>query len=244
MRRLLFVCSALLLLLAACQKDEYQPTPKNNPPTPGAATADTLFYLALGDSYTKGEGIAFSGNFPSQLVGRFNDVHGDSLFFQIPRVVAQTGWTAGQLLAQTERATFRDRYDFVTLLVGVNNQHQRKPFSDFERDYQALLDFALSRTGLDSSRLLLLSVPDYAYTPFGQNSSMPEQISMEINKYNAYIEQKAQDLGLRFVNITDISRQGLEEPRLLASDQLHPSAEMYALWVERMLPWLEEAVVE
>ncbi len=244
MRSLLIITASVLLLLTACQKEEYRPSTKQNPPPEEQGSADTLFYLALGDSYTKGEGVPFSANFPNQLVSRFNSLHADSLYFQLPRVTAQTGWTAKQLLAQVDKEVFRPRYDWITLLVGVNNQYQQRPFSEFERDYDALLEFALSRTGQDSSRLLLVSIPDYAYTPFGQNSSKPDQISTEIDKYNAYIEQRAAGLGLNYLDITDISRLGLEAPELVAGDKLHPSQEMYALWVERMLPVLEEVVVE
>jgi lysophospholipase L1-like esterase len=239
-RHTLFYTFLLLIFLStSCEQPDYAPYTEKKPPLVDAPQTDTLRYLALGDSYTIGEGVNYSSNFPSQLVKQVNELPGERLYMLAPKVIARTGWTAARLLEEATSEILPETYDFITLLIGVNNQFQRRPFSEFEEDYEALLAFALSKTGGDSSRLVLVSIPDYAYTPFGQNSSDPEQISFEIDKYNAFIEQKAAALHLTFVNITDISREGLAYPELLAPDGLHPSATMYEAWVERILPYVQ-----
>lgn len=232
----LSILLAFVLSVFSCEKDDF--APESAPPLPKSAGIDTLHYLALGDSYTIGEGVKYSKNFPSQLTEQVNGLHGDSLYLLPPTIVAQTGWTAAELLRRLEQDNLRASYDVITLLIGVNNQYQEQAFSKFEEDYAALLEFALSKTQEDSSRLVLISIPDYAYTPFGQTNGDPARTSTEIDKYNAYIEQQAAALGIPFVNITDISREALDKPGLLAPDGLHPSGQMYARWVERLLDYV------
>lgn len=226
----------ILFATLSCEKDTFTTDPGTSMPKSPGLPIDTLRYLALGDSYTIGEGVNYSDNFPSQLAVQTNELHGDSLYMLPPNIIARTGWTAAQLLQQAEQENLLPSYDLITLLIGVNNQYQGRPFSAFEADFEALLDFTLRMTEGDSSRLVLLSIPDYAYTPFGQNSNDPQRISTEIDKYNAYIKQRAIVLGLTFVDITDISREALDKLDLLAPDGLHPSKQMYARWVERLLP--------
>lgn len=232
----LSILLAFVLSVLSCEKDDF--APESAPPLPKSAGIDTLHYLALGDSYTVGEGVKYSENFPSQLTEQVNALHGDSLYLRPPTIVAQIGWTAAELGQRLEQENLRPSYDVITLLIGANNQYQSQAFSKFEEDYTALLKFALSKTEGDSSRLVLISIPDYTYTPFGQDNGDPARTSTEIDKYNAYIEQQAAMLRLPFVNITDISREGLDKPELVASDELHPSEQMYARWVERLLDYV------
>jgi hypothetical protein len=79
----------------------------------------------------------------------------------------------------------------------------------------------------------VLSIPDYGYTPFGQNSMA--QISMGINSFNAVNKQISQQYGVPYFDITPISRQGLSDPALVATDGLHPSGKMYRDWVRLIL---------
>ncbi|HKK79287.1 MAG TPA: SGNH/GDSL hydrolase family protein, partial [Phaeodactylibacter sp.] len=232
----LSILLAFVLSVLSCEKDDF--ALESEAPLQKSSGIDTLHYLALGDSYTIGEGVSYAENFPSQLTLQVNELHGDSLYLLPPTIVAQTGWTAAELLQRLKQVNLRASYDVITLLIGVNNQFQGQPFSKFEEDYAALLEFALSKAQGDNSRLVLISIPDYAYTPFGQSNGDPTRTSTEIDKYNAYIEQQAAVLGLPFVNITDISREALDKPSLLASDGLHPSEQMYARWVERLLDYV------
>lgn len=230
--RLLGAALLALLLWNGCSKTTMSPVEKGKGPE--AQQIDTLHYLALGDSYTIGEGVAPRSRWPEQLAARFNETYaGDTALMLPPRIIARTGWTAAQLLSELEQEEgLLTSYNLVSLLIGVNNQYQRKPFEQFEADFQELASRAIALAGSEPSRVAVLSIPDYAYTPFGQQFSSPEDISDEINKYNGYIRSVADSLGLRFFDITPISRLGLQEPALVASDQLHPSSLMYRRWVE------------
>ena len=81
-----------------------------------------------------------------------------------------------------------------------------------------------------------MSIPDYAFTPFGQNRPNPANISLQIDQYNNFAKIYCNNQNITFVNITDITRLGLMQPNLVANDQLHPSALAYSKFVERLLP--------
>ena len=125
--------------------------------------------------------------------------------------------------------------DLVTLLIGVNNQYQGRPFSLYETEFVELVHTAIALAGGDSSKLIVVSIPDYAYTPFGQNLN-PEVISEQLEMYNQYAEDYCMDNDISYVYITDITQQGLDNPNLVASDNLHPSKLAYTKFVERILP--------
>lgn len=190
--------------------------------------------LALGDSYTIGESVCNSCRFPEQLK--------DSLMLRLPedsfnlQVIAQTGWTTSNLIATIASSGLAEDHDLVTLLIGVNNQYQNKPFSLYTSEFPELVQTAITAAQGDRNRVIALSIPDYAYTPFGQGNGNPEETSQEIDQYNAFAENYCSSEGIAYLNITDITRQGLENTALVASDGLHPSELAYTKFVERLLP--------
>ena len=85
----------------------------------------------------------------------------------------------------------------------------------------------------NKNNVIIISIPDYAFTPFG-NGSMT--ISNEIDLYNSFAENYCNENNITFVTITDITRLGLSQPNLVATDGLHPSELAYSKFVERILP--------
>jgi hypothetical protein len=57
-----------------------------------------------------------------------------------------------------------------------------------------------------------------------------------LDAYNLYAQNYCKDNGLSYVYVTDITRQGMINPELVASDNLHPSGLAYSKFVERILP--------
>lgn len=187
-------------------------------------------YLALGDSYTIGQNVCETCSFPYQLKeGLENDLDADIEL----RIIAQTGWTTTNLKNAIASQNPSSDYDLVTLLIGVNNQYQGKPFSLYEQEFPELLTTAIHLANGDRNKVIVVSIPDYAFTPYGNGSTF---ISSQIDSYNAFAENYATQQGIVFVNITDITRQGLVNTALVASDGLHPSELAYAEFVERILP--------
>lgn len=191
-------------------------------------------YLALGDSYTIGESVCSSCNYPQQLT--------DSLNTSLPKktevkIIAKTGWTTTDLLAALAQDNPTNDYDLVTLLIGVNNQYQDKPFTLYEKEFTELLDTAIFYAKGNRDHVIVISIPDYAFTPFGQKSGKAEKITSELENYNAFAEKISKAKGVNFENITLITQSGLANPDLVASkDGLHPSAVAYKRFVELVFP--------
>ncbi len=194
-------------------------------PLPG-----NISYLALGDSYTIGESVAANERWPVQLVETLRQ---EGLDMQDADIIATTGWTTGDLLNALKAKKPSKDYDLVSLLIGVNNQYRGYDFSIYEKELPMLLDSAIAYANGDTSRVFVLSIPDYGVTPFGGNGE-DENISQEIDRYNDFKRATCSRYGILYFNITDISREALSRPDLIAGDGLHPSGLMYAEWVERI----------
>lgn len=190
---------------------------------------DSISYLALGDSYTIGQGVDASLRWPNQLSARLED---KGFYITTTEIIAKTGWTTSKLLEAIEASEI-DGYNLVSILIGVNNQFQNQSFIIFQSEFDSLLHKAIEFAG-GSDRVFAVSIPDYGVTPFGGGNSA--EIAAELDMYNAYMAQKCEDLSIPFINITEISRQLGDAPDALAEDRLHPSGNQYADWVEEILP--------
>ena len=209
----------------------------NNPIPPGRIDSTPINYLALGDSYTIGESVVENGRYPVQLQ-RTLEKKGYRFTNEV-KIIATTGWTTQNLLdAMAAQLSDSARYDMVSLLIGVNNQFQGRDLEEYKSQFLTLLQKAIQLTGGRKERVFVISIPDYGYTPFGHRTQA--SISPAIDKFNAanwYITDSA---GVKYFDITPISRKGLDVPELVAGDGLHPSEIMYKQWVDLMLPGVEK----
>ncbi|MEO7977368.1 SGNH/GDSL hydrolase family protein [Flavobacterium sp.] len=217
-------------------------TPPTTIPTPNNPIAKTINYLALGDSYTIGQNVCETCRFPEQLKSKLATLYPKSSFTL--KIIATTGWTTSNLISAIKSQNPESKYDLVTLLIGVNNQYQGVPFSVYQKEFPELISKAITLAKGNKKNVVVLSIPDYAYTSYGNNMSLnqSEKITKEINEYNSFAENYCKSNGIVFVGITDITRQGLINPNLVASDGLHPSESAYMLFVERMLPNVKVAL--
>jgi lysophospholipase L1-like esterase len=191
-------------------------------------------FLALGDSYSIGEGVAARERWPSQLALALRHV-GDDI--GDPHYIARTGWTTDELSAaiDAEEASLSPPYRLVTLQIGVNDQYRGRPVSEFLPGFTRLLERAIAFTGGEAAHVLVLSIPDWGRTPFaraqGRDAAL---VSSELDAYNAASAKACASHGVAFVDITSFTRQpgGGED---VVDDGLHPSPQMYSLWVERIL---------
>ncbi len=223
------ILGCLLVLCVACSQENT--SSQGKPSNTDNENALAFRYLALGDSYTYGQGVCSNCGFPRQLLDSINEEpdYNGSLYS-----IAQTGWTTTDLLQAIERSDPSADADIVTLLIGVNNQYQGRPFSVYEEEFPRLLDKAITLARGEASNVIVISIPDYVYTPFGQTLSNKEAVSQEIDQYNQFALQTAAARGVTYLNITDITRRGVEEPDLVSGDGLHPSRKAYRLFVERI----------
>lgn len=203
---------------------------------PPLEVEEPIQYLALGDSYTIGQGVEESERWPNQLVEelRSNDKQVDRV-----EIIAQSGWRTNNLI-DAIASNNPQGFNLVSLLIGVNNQFSNLDFDIFIVEFNELLQTSINIAG-SSERVFVVSIPDYGVTPFGSSWGNPSQIASELDMYNAYMHQRCEELGIPFINITEISRSLGSSPGAL-SDGLHPSDMQYALWVDEMLPVVLELV--
>jgi lysophospholipase L1-like esterase len=197
-------------------------------------TPAALSYLALGDSYTIGESVAADARWPRQLASALRGTH---VPVADPRIIATTGWTTEELNTAIDAAQPLGRYDFVSVLIGVNDQYRGHRLADYQRRFAPLLERAIGFAGGRANRVLVLSIPDWGVTRFGRESGRDTaHIAHEIDAYNAAARAICIEHGVAFVDITGVSREHGAETAMLAGDGLHPSAAMYALWTQTALP--------
>ena len=189
-------------------------------------------FLALGDSYTIGESVDPCERWPVQLAAA---MRADGLLLDNPIIIAQTGWTTGDLLAQIEASKPQEPFDLVTLLIGVNNQYQGKDIESYREEFGKLLELSIDLASDDPGRVVVLSIPDWGVTPFAEGHERGI-ISEQIDQFNLVNQAMSQAAGVYYCNITTISRQAAEDTRSLATDNLHPSGKMYATWVDLLRP--------
>ncbi len=194
----------------------------------------TLHYLALGDSYTIGEAVSPSESFPIVLTEVLQE---KGYALADPTIVARTGWTTQELSSAMDQHTLLSDYDLVTLLIGVNNQYRGLSVQEYQKEFKQLVLSAIRLVGGNPKQVVVLSIPDYGYTPFGE--AKQPTISFEIDSFNLVNQEIASCLGAHYVNITDMSREASKDVSLLAPDGLHLSGKMYRLWVERLSPKVE-----
>ncbi|MBM3925185.1 MAG: SGNH/GDSL hydrolase family protein [SAR202 cluster bacterium] len=194
--------------------------------------AGSLRILALGDSYTIGEGVDPSQRWPVQLASRLRD---SGLPMADPQIIARTGWTTDELSTAMDTANLQPPYDLVTLLIGVNNQYRNRNPHEYRGQFLALLERAVTLAGNNAPKVLVLSIPDYGVTPFAASRDKT-LIAREIDQFNAINRDETLRLGARYVDITPISRTAAQDASLIASDGLHPSGKQYALWTDLALP--------
>ena len=182
--------------------------------------------LCLGDSYTIGEGVPLHESFPYQTVQLLRKAGHN---FHAPEIVAKTGWTTFELAAHLIHHQLNEHYDFVTLLIGVNNQYRGLPMAAYTEEFDFLLRKALHYAKGDAGRVVVISVPDWGATPFAKNRNTA-QITSQIDAFNMVNKSHAENLGCHYIDITPGSRETANTAGWLAADELHPSGLLYGEW--------------
>lgn len=196
-------------------------------------------FLALGDSYTIGEGVPEAGRWPEQLAAR---LRADGIDVDPPRIIATTGWTTDELSAAIDAAAPQGRWGLVTLLIGVNNQYRGRAANEYREQFRLLLERAATFAG-DARRVVVVSIPDWGVTAFAEGRDRAA-IARDIDTFNAIARDETLRLHARWVDVTPASRKAGAAPGMLVADGLHPSAAQYALWVDAILPEARAALRE
>ena len=218
MKNQVFFISIIVMILSlySCEEKEApQPT-------------ITVKYLALGDSYTIGQGVEENERWPNQLSAQLES---NGIEVQKTQIIAQTGWKTSDLLNGIADSTLND-YDLISLLIGVNNQYRGRSSLNFKEEFEELLNMAIQFT--KSEKVTVLTIPDWGKTPFARDRNI-KSIEDSINVYNSIVKDVCKIYNVNVIDIVDITRQVNNRPELLARDSLHPSGLMYGIWAKKML---------
>ncbi|ADR20042.1 lysophospholipase [Marivirga tractuosa] len=197
---------------------------------------DKLSYLALGDSYTIGEAVDVAKTWPKVLS---DNLKNRGIELQLDRMIATTGWTTDELLEAIEEDSVikNTEYNLVSLLIGVNNQYRGYGTQQYEEEFELLLRKAIKLAGKKVDRVFVVSIPDYGVTPFAiESNKNTDLIAKELHEYNSIAKNISDQYGVKFFDITPISLKAIWDEDFIAKDKLHPSAKMYAEWVEYIAP--------
>lgn len=187
-------------------------------------------YLALGDSYTIGEGVPGTANFPHQAVQLLNEA---CYTFNPPTIIAKTGWTTDELQQAITAAHPANDYDMVTLLIGVNNQYRGRSSTEYAGEFESLLQQAIAFAAQQPQHVFVLSIPDWGATPFAEGRDRA-QIAREIDAYNTINKAISEKYGVHYIDITPGTREAATDTSLITTDRLHPSGKEYGRWAERL----------
>ena len=195
--------------------------------SPQGKNETRISYLALGDSYTIGESVDEKLRWPVQLVSELKE---NEIGVDTTVIIAETGWRTDEMLKAAKKQLKDEKFDLVSLLIGVNNEYQGWDVDQFEPEFERSLKFAVDRSKHGANGVFVVSIPDYGYTPFGSKNR--KNISPRINAYNKVCRKVSKAQGVKYYNITPISRQDKKDKSLVAKDGLHPSGKQYGLWVK------------
>jgi lysophospholipase L1-like esterase len=224
LQRRQFITSCLLLASAigGCSR----------PKKLNMSEASANSFLALGDSYTIGEGVKDPERWPVQFAGM---VRAKGFSLDDPTIIARTGWTIDELQTAVDASGKRGPFGLVTLMVGVNDQFRGRSPDACRGAFQKLLTTAVNLAGNQPSRVIVISIPDWGVTPFAAGRDT-DRIAAEIDQFNRMEKEYAAAAGVHYIGITPISREARNQPEFVASDGLHPSGIMHQRWAEAVLP--------
>jgi len=224
MRYIIFL---YLIAVAGCTSKTSAPTP-----VPGETDMPVLRFLALGDSYTIGERVSAKHRWPNQLAKL---LEAEAIQTEVT-IIARTGWTVDELWEGIQANPPEGTYDLVTLLIGVNDQYRGYSAEWYREKFRFMLTQAISYAGGHPDQVIVLSIPDWGFTPFAATRGDTEPISQMIDQFNAVNLEETKALEAHYVDVTIISRMGMDDFELITGDRLHPSGKMYAMWAEKVLP--------
>jgi len=193
---------------------------------------NTSKFLALGDSYTIGQSVEVNQRWPVQFL---KELKSSVNAIDTLQIIARTGWRVDELKEAMNSSNLEPPYGLVSLLIGVNNQYQGQNANDFRPEFIEILEKSIKLVNDRKERLFVVSIPDWGASPYGFGFDRAK-VSKEINDFNSVVKEESEKRGLRYFDITAISRRALLDRTLIASDGLHPSGKMYKLWVDKMIP--------
>jgi acyl-CoA thioesterase I len=193
------------------------------------SNADSVRYLALGDSYTIGTGASSpTYSWPSIIAERLRQQTGQKVELTNPAV---NGFTTLDLIRKELPEVGRLKPDLVTILIGVNDLVRERAPADYRASLARIYDEVKKEKARDG-RVFAVSIPNWSVVPAAREYGDPEKIRHLTDTFNDIAREEASARGFGWIDITAASLSGLGTPDWIASDGLHPGDNQYAAWAE------------
>jgi lysophospholipase L1-like esterase len=195
-------------------------------------------FLALGDSYTSGEGVAAQERWPSQLAAQ---LRAQGTEIADPEYIARTGASTAELAAMIRAAKPQGPYALVSLQIGVNDQFRGYALDEYRHHLTSVISTAVALAGGRPERVIACSIPDWGVTPFATGADR-SGIARSIDAFNGVFHEEIVRAGARWIDVTASSRAAGDDRNLIGVDGLHPSSALYGRWAALALPTATEAI--
>jgi len=198
-------------------------------------------FVALGDSYTIGTSVSPAERWPDQLVARLAAGAAASNGVTPLTLVANpavNGYTTRDVISAELPQLESLEPELCSILIGTNDVIQGLSDAEYRRNLEHILGAVERITG--PGRTFGVTSPDYTVTPAGADYGDPRVRSAELRARNRLFADVLAARRIPVADIHDISLAAATDRSLVAGDGLHPSGRQYALWVDRILPVVEE----
>ena len=111
----------------------------------------------------------------------------------------------------------------------------------YKQEFEHIIKNAIVLAGGKSNHVVVLSVPDYGVTPYGQRSD-PARIAKEIDQFNKANQDVSEALKVNYLDINADSKKALNDDSMIAADSLHFSGKMYRIWAEKLAPVIKSSL--
>jgi len=216
-KKLISACIIILFAIidTACQKDR-----------PVNTGSNTFQYIPIGDSYTAGHGATPNQAYPVLLV---NDLNTDSIPIKMIVNEGIGGATTAQALSSELPVFDTSHATFASILLGANDWGHYVDTATFRANYIQIINNIRAKLPVKTN-ILIITIPDISATPNGRSQANGRNILQDIHHMNDIIKQEADHYQLPVADIFPLSQEMHNNPVLIASDSLHPSALEYARW--------------
>ena len=187
-------------------------------------TSTPLKLVTLGDSLTYGQGADnFEESYPYLLA---KDLAGEKQAVDL-LPLAYPGDTTADLIKNYLEDAVASKSDIATVLIGVNDMHNRISLPEFKANYQKIITALKTNP---NTKIYLISMPfigDQNLMLFPYQNYFLEQTQ----KYNEVIKTLAQENQVEYLDITTNTVELFKKSGShYSSDRFHPSAEGYKLF--------------
>lgn len=189
---------------------------------------DKVLYIALGDSLSAGVGsLEISDTFTYVYATNLTNLHKQVVFTNL----GQPGGTTTDVINNQLPEAIKQNPDYITLLIGTNDVHNKKTKNEFENNYSYILSELHTKT---QAKVTVLNIPylgssKVVYPPFNLILNYrTKQFNEIIKKVVTNIEDKDRIKLIDLYSSTYLTSKS--DPDYYSSDEFHPSGKGYIIW--------------